>query len=56
MTKFKVPYNQRCQVADLLAIFADFGRMEKLLTEWKNPIRPLPKVAESRLIESILAK
>jgi hypothetical protein len=43
-------------VADLSAIFADFGQMEKLLAEWKNPIRPLPKVAESALIESILAE
>jgi hypothetical protein len=30
--------------------------MEKLLAEWKNPIRPFPKVAESVLIESILAE
>jgi hypothetical protein len=37
--------SQGCQVADLSAIFADFGRMEKLLAEWKNSIRPLPKVA-----------
>jgi hypothetical protein len=43
-------------VADLSAIFADFGLMEKLLAEWKNPIWPLPKVAESGLIESILAE
>jgi hypothetical protein len=43
-------------VAELSAIFADFGLMEKLLAEWKNPIPPLPKVAESGLIESILAK
>jgi hypothetical protein len=43
-------------VADLLAIFADFSQMEKLLAEWKNPIRPFPKVAESVLIESILAE
>jgi hypothetical protein len=43
-------------VAELSAIFADFGLMEKLLAEWKNPIRPLPKVAESGLIESILAE
>jgi hypothetical protein len=48
--------NQGCQVADLSAIFADFGLMEKLLAEWKNPIRPLPKVAESDLIESILSE
>jgi hypothetical protein len=47
---------QGYQVADLPAIFADFGRMKKLLAEWKNPIRPLPKVAESGLIESISAK
>jgi hypothetical protein len=47
---------QGCQVADLSAIFADFGLMEKLLAEWKNPIRPLPKVAESGLMESILAE
>jgi hypothetical protein len=43
-------------VSDLSAIFADSGRMEKLLAEWKNPIRPLPKVAESGQIESILAE
>jgi hypothetical protein len=43
-------------VADLSAIFADFGLMEKLLAEWKNSIQPLPKVAESGLIESILAE
>jgi hypothetical protein len=48
--------SQCCQVADLLAIFADFGLMEKLLAEWKNPIRPMPKVAESGLIKSILAE
>jgi hypothetical protein len=36
--------------------FVDFGLMEKLLAEWKNPIRPLPKVSESGLIESILAE
>jgi hypothetical protein len=47
---------QFCQVADLSGIFADFRLMEKLLAEWKNLIRPLPKVAESGLIESILAK
>jgi hypothetical protein len=47
---------QGCQVADLSAIFADFGLMEKLLAEWKNPIWPLLKVAESGLIESILAE
>jgi hypothetical protein len=40
-------------VNDLSAIFADFGLMEKLLAE---SIWPLPKVAESGLIESILAK
>jgi hypothetical protein len=38
-------HSQGCQVADLSAFFADFGLMEKLLAEWKNPIRPLPKVA-----------
>jgi hypothetical protein len=43
-------------VADLSAIFADFGRMEKLLAECKNPIRPMPKVSKSGLIESILAE
>jgi hypothetical protein len=43
-------------VADLSAIFDDFGLMEKLLAEWKNPIRPLPKVAKSGLIKSILAE
>jgi hypothetical protein len=43
-------------VADLSAIFADFGLMEKLLAKWKNPIRPLPKVTESGLIKSILAE
>jgi hypothetical protein len=43
-------------VDDLSAIFADFGLMEKLLAKWNNPIRPFPKVAESGLIESILAK
>jgi hypothetical protein len=40
----------------LPAIFADFGLMEKLLAEWKNPIRPLPQVVKSGLIESILAE
>jgi hypothetical protein len=43
-------------VADLSAIFANFGRIERLLAEWKNPIRPLPKVDKSGLIESISAK
>jgi hypothetical protein len=38
------PVVQGCQVADLSAIFADFGRMEKLLAEWKNPIRPNAQV------------
>jgi hypothetical protein len=41
---------QGWQVADLSAIFADFGLMEKLLAEWKNPIWPLPQVAESNLM------
>jgi hypothetical protein len=45
-----------CKVADFSAIIADFGRMEELLAEKKNHIRPLTKVAESRLIESILAE
>jgi hypothetical protein len=49
-------HSQGCQVADLSAIFADFGLMEKLLAKWKNPIRLLPNVAESGLIESILTK
>jgi hypothetical protein len=43
-------------VADLSAITADFGLMEELLAEKKNPIRPLPKVAKSGLIESVLAE
>jgi hypothetical protein len=43
-------------VADLSAICANFGLMDKLLAEWKNPIRPLPKVAKNGLIKSILAK
>jgi hypothetical protein len=43
-------------VADSSAIFADSGRMEKLLAESKNLIRPWQKVAESGLIESILAE
>jgi hypothetical protein len=43
-------------VAYLLAVFADYGLSEKLLAEWKNPIRLLLKVAESGLIESILAE
>jgi hypothetical protein len=47
---------QGCQVTDSSAIFADSGRMEKLLAEWKNLIRPWPKVAESGRIESILAE
>jgi hypothetical protein len=42
--------------ADLSAIYANFGLMEKLLAKWKNPIWPLPKVAESGLIESISAE
>jgi hypothetical protein len=40
----------------LFAIFADFGQMEKLRAEWKNTLGLLPKVAESGLIESILAE
>jgi hypothetical protein len=36
---------QGCQVADLSAILANFGLIEKLLAEWENPIRPMPKVA-----------
>jgi hypothetical protein len=51
-----VLHTQGCQVVDLSAIFADLGLMEKLLAEWKNLIQPLPKVAESGLIESILAE
>jgi hypothetical protein len=47
---------QGCHVVYLSAIFANFGLMEKLLAKWKNPIRPLPKVAESGLIESIWAE
>jgi hypothetical protein len=43
-------------VADLSAISSDFGLMEKLLAEWKNPIRPLPNVPESGLTESVLAE
>jgi hypothetical protein len=43
-------------VADLSAIIADFGLMEELLDEKKNLIQPLPKVAESGRIESILAE
>jgi hypothetical protein len=30
--------------------------MEELLAKWKNPIRPLPKVAESGSIEYFLAE
>jgi hypothetical protein len=45
---------QGCQLAFLSAIFVDFRLMEKLLAEWKNTVRPLPKVAESGLIESLL--
>jgi hypothetical protein len=29
-------HEQGCQVAELSVIFADFGRMKKLLAEWKN--------------------
>jgi hypothetical protein len=47
---------QGCQVADLSDIFANTGRMEKLLAKWKNLIWPWQKVAESGLIESISAK
>jgi hypothetical protein len=43
-------------VADFSGIFADSGLMEKLLSEWKNLIQPLPKVMESGLIEFISAK
>jgi hypothetical protein len=38
-------------VADLSAIFADFGLMEKLLAEWKNPIRPLNPFWPNEIIE-----
>jgi hypothetical protein len=54
--KYKLRKRTNRQISLLKVVFADFGLMEELLAEWKNPIGPLPKVAESGLIESILVE